>query len=182
MKPGGKRTSATRRKQATRRSAAKRAAPAKRAPMRVFGCDPADWYNDPSHAFEVQFVSPPDKDQKLAIAKICGPKLRDGAAAFATEWLWNGEWALFFASARGNNVNRACAAVAKVFAAVDKKVPVAQLVFLGLRYHNTDGTPAPGPTWPTYDFLCDRWYERERFEPVKKPAVDKAFQTALKRA
>ncbi len=160
------------------KKAAPVAAPTRKkpAPMRVFGFKPGYWYEDPHFPFEVAFVDELTPEQRKRLAPLVKKHLKIGLRN--PPWLLSGRWLLFFTDRCRNDAHKACAAVKKAFEAIHKEVPVAEVVFLGLRFVGADGTPSPGVFWPTYDFLCDRFYERERSDADTPPAADPRFEKA----
>jgi hypothetical protein len=166
--------------------------PTKPAALQTFGLCPGDWYEgaNQGHAFEVRFHAVPTAEQKATFAEIFSKKLKKGPLDPPdTAFQWCGAWALFFCGQRWDDAEgtvgdfrEACDLLGDAFEAVSKKVPVAELVFLGLReaYHgkNDDGTPTAGPDWPGYDFsTADRIYgTAPRFAARPAPKSDPVFE------
>jgi len=164
----------------------------KPAGMATFGLTPDDWYEGANrgHPFEVRFHDVLTAEQKALVAQIVYTKLKTGPLNPPdTAWLWCGEWTLFFCGQRWDDAednvgdfHEACSLLRKAFEAVSKKVPVAELVFLGLREAqsgtNDDRTPTAGPRWPRHDFSrVDAIYGTgKRFKPKSAPKSDPAFE------
>ena len=171
------------------------APPAARAPMRTYGLRPGDWGEDTEHPFEVKFATPPSAADKAKIARLFETKLAKGdGAPCAQAWLWSGPWALFFVGEREADDDRtaaqrtvaAVAAVGKAFQAIDKEVPVAELLFLGLTaLHSSEKIEVPasdGPDWGLDYTAADTAYGRKCVDPEDTPVLDPEFEAARAQA
>jgi len=171
------------------------AAPAGRAPMRMYGMRPGDWGEDTEHPFEVKFAAPPSAADKAKIARLFETKLAKGDAdPCARAWLWSGPWALLFVGEREADDERtatertvaAVAAVGKAFQAIDKEVPVAELLFLGLiALHHTEKITVPasdGPDWGDDYGAADRAYGRKCVDPEDAAVFDPEFEALRAKA
>lgn len=164
--------------------------------MARHGIPPGDWHEGPRHPFEVCFAAVPTAGEKAQIAALFEKALAKGHAEPATEaWLWTGPWAFFEVDERDaddedddeeerSSSQLTCdtiRAVGKAFEQIDRKVPVAQLAFLGLiaLKHGDQVEPAgEGPEWDGDYNAADRAYGRVRVDPDPAPAFDPAFEAA----